>query len=876
MCNLIVQMKGKITAVFVICLAYFSTTAVAQVIDSTEQLDTVNVSVSENTLSYQPSATLVWDIIDTRIALTFNKVAKTASVCEWIMLKPWMYPTDTIELDAKSVLIDSVLLIQKKANMPLSYLHKDNKLKIWLNNVYQNTDTARIYLEYTASPYKNESGGSAAMTDDRGLYFINTDKREPAKPAHIWTQGETEANSHWMITIDKPNTRFTVQLELTVEDSLTTLGNGALIKQTKIPGGLRKDVWRMDKPIQPYAVMFAIGNYKIVKDIWRGKEVSYYVEPPYAPYARDMFRYTTEMMEYFSNRTGVPYPWNKYSQVVVRDYVSGAMENTTASLFGEFINQTSREIEDKNYEDVVSHELFHQWFGDYVTCESWSNTTVNESFANYGEQLWRTYKHGKVSGEELAWNDLQLYIASSSAKDPELVRFFYKNREEMFDAISYNKGGAILRYLNNLIGDQAFDKAMYLYLTQNALKPAEAHHWRLAVEEATGQDWNWFFKQWYYHSGHPILKVHYNHNDSLQQLIVEVTQSQPDSTFLYTLPLSVDVVSGNNVQNTSWIINKKKHTFYFPYSNGLRPTLIPDVNHVLPGEIKENKKPIQWLVQYHHSQSYISRKLAVTAAGKQLSDSASQAIIDAALNDSLYQIRVHSLVQLERTSSDKYKKRWLSSVLAMASGDDSRHVRAAAFDVLAAWKSNTAKATMLRGVDDTSYMVAASALTALEKLDTDTAYHIAHKSIAKNAKGELEKTAWKIIGKEGDDADAEMIEKKIACVWGGAKVTFSYVLNNYIKKVKSDSAFSRVAKEYGNMITREQMRMNRSTIAGTFFQAVAEQTELQKSNDTTVVNVATKRLVMLKEISERIHQQETDRELKDKFAKKIQEYFYRM
>ena len=417
------------------------------------------------------------------------------------------------------------------------------------------------------------------------------------------------------------------------------------------------------------------------------------------------------------------------------------------------------------------------------------------------------------------------------------------------------------------MGDQAFDKAMFLYLSQNALKPAEAHHWRLAVEEATGQDWNWFFNQWYYHAGHPVLKVNYEYNDSAQQLQVDVAQIQSDSNFIYALPLKVNVLSGANVESVDWNIYRKKHTFTYPYVNGIRPVIVPDGEHVLPGEIKENKKPAQWLVQYRSSGNFISRRLAVSGAGKQISDSSSQVLLDAALNDSLYQIRVHALAQLERTSSDKYKKRWLSAVMAMASGDESRNVRAAAFDVLSAWKSSTAKATLLRGVNDSSYMVAASALDALDKLDADTAYSIAHNAISVGTGGEMERISWKIIGKKGADADVKLIVAKIPCVWGGAKVTFSYVLNNYLKKVKDDAVFGLVAEEYGNMIIREQMNMYRSSAASTFYQAVTEQKEQQKNTDTQIAEKASKRIAVLKTISEKIIQMETDNELKEKFKK---------
>lgn len=532
-------------------------------------LDTLTVSVPGGARPYRGAEPRWWNIVHTRIALSFNLPEKTAAVQEWIKLHPYCYDTDSLVLDAKNMRVDSVLLTGQKNNNTLRYTYDNNHLKIYFGCFYHATDTVNLYFRYTAMPYNYLSNGSAAITEDRGLYFINTDFHQPGKPAQIWTQGETESNSNWMITIDKPNTRFTTQVELTVPDSFTTLSNGVLKKQLKKSGNTRTDIWNMDIPVSAYTVMFAIGKYNITKDRWRNKEVRYYVEPAFAPYARKMFNNTVEMMEYFSERTGVPYPWPAYSQVVVRDYITGAMENTSASVFGEFINQNAREIADRNYEDIVAHELFHQWFGDYVTAESWSNLTVNESFANYGEQLWRTYKHGKASGDELAYNDLQSYIRMARVNDPQLVRFYYDSREEMFDHVSYNKGGAILRYLHSLTGDKAFDKAMNLYLVRNAQHTAEAHNWRMAVEEATGLDWNWFFNEWYYRAGHPVIRIVYNYNDSLQVLGVSVHQVDNDNHSLYHMPLKTAVIYGAEKTFEDWHITKRKDTFTYAYKNGV-------------------------------------------------------------------------------------------------------------------------------------------------------------------------------------------------------------------------------------------------------------------------------------------------------------------
>lgn len=840
--------------------------------DSTVNLDTITVSVPAGPAPYQASAPRAWEIINTRIALSFNGMERTADAREWLKLRPYFYATDTLELDAKGMRIDSVQLVGKKGSTPLRYTYADDKLKLTFDRKYAATDTLQLYFRFTAMPYASKTGGSVAITDDRGLYFINTDHRSPNKHAHIWTQGETEANSHWMVTIDKPNSRHTTQIELTVPDSLTTLSNGALVKQVKGANGMRTDVWKMDMPIQVYATMFAISKYSVIKDKWKGKEVNYYVEPEYAAYAKNMFKHTPEMMDFFSTRTGIQYPWNKYSQVVVRDYVSGAMENTTASLFGEFMNLTDREMMDRENEDIVSHELFHQWFGDYVTCESWSNTTVNESFANYGEQLWRTWKHGKVAGDELGWNDLQLYIAATRGNDPQLARFYYDSREEMFDAISYNKGGAILHYLNYLIGDAAFDRAMKLYLTQNALHSAEAHNWRLAVEEATGQDWNWFFNEWYYHAGHPVLKVEHNYSDSAQALIIKVSQTQDDSDFMYRMPLKTSVIYGKDQTVEDWVIYKRTHTFTYPYRNGVRPVVIPDVAHILPGELKENKKPAQWLMQYAAANDYISRRLALGGAGKAMSDSASQAIIDLGLNDSLKQLRRYALGQIERAQSDKYRKRWVGKVMDLAANDADRHVRAAAFDVLAAWKTNAAKNLMLKAVNDSSYMVAGAALEALDKVDKDTAYAIAKKLLATKPGGALDGAIWVIIGKKGADEDIALYQEK-ARTMAGRKASFAMSLATYMKNVSSNEVFVKAANLYADITVWETMKMTRSMVGGAFFQSAGEYKGKLKDEDKEVAAKAVTRIGVMKTAAARIISEERDEEQKKKFEKMQKENF---
>jgi len=826
-------------------------------------LDTLTISAPAGPQVYRGAAPKLWEIVHTRIALSFNFKEKTADAKEWIKLHPYFYPTDTLVLDAKSMHIDSVAIIQKKVVTPLNYTYENDQLKIFFGCIHSSTDTLELYLKYTAFPYDEGKGGSAAIVDDRGLYFINTDYSVPHKPAEIWTQGETESNSHWMITIDKPNTRFTSQVELTVPDSFVTLSNGNMIKQV-IGKGTHTDIWKMDMPIQAYAVMFAIGKYAIIKDRWKNKEVNYYVEPEYAPYAKKMFNNTAEMMGYFSERTGVPYPWSKYSQVVARDYVSGAMENTSASLFGEFMNQNPREMADKNSEDIVSHELFHQWFGDYVTAKSWSNLTINESFANYGEQLWRTHKYGKASGDELAYNDLLGYIGTAAINDPQLVRFHYDSREDMFDQISYNKGGSVLRYLNSLIGDAAFDKAMNLYLTKNALHSAEAHNWRMAVEDATGQDWNWFFDEWYFHPGHPVLKVAYNYNDAAKTLGVSVSQTQNDSPFLYQLPLKTSVIYGNDLEVVDWKLSKRKDTFTYAYRDGKRPVVVPDCLHVLPGEIKDGKKPEQWAAQFAHSNDYISRRLAVVAAGKLLPDSISQAIIDMGLGDVLPSIRKLTLTQLKNASSEKYHKKWTAKVRQLSVSDSNKLVRAEAFGVLGAWKVTAAKEDMFAALYDSSYIVSGTALDAIGKMDKDTAYMLSKKLMTTDPKSTLDYVIWMNIGSKGADEDIALLEAHAPYVQGTKQFSLATAMNNYLKNVKSDASFKRCIDIYTTMIITNNLKNYRSALGGFLFQVATEEKDNIKSDKKSETAAAKNRLEIVKAGLQQVMAAENDAEnLKD-------------
>ncbi|RZK88878.1 MAG: M1 family peptidase, partial [Hymenobacter sp.] len=369
------------------------------------------------------------------------------------------------------------------------YADKMN-LRINLGRLFKPGEQYVVYIDYTAKPDELKVAGSAAITDAKGLYFINPDSATKGKPVQVWTQGETEGSSAWFPTIDRPNQKTTDEIAMTVPAKYTTLSNGQLVSQVAAGPGLRTDTWKMDLPHSPYLFMMAVGDFKIYKDTWRGKEVSYYLEPKYAPYAKQIFGSTPDMLEFFSTRLGVEFPWNKYAQIVCRDYVSGAMENTTATLHGEQVQLDARQLVDREYqgESVIAHELFHQWFGDYVTTESWPNLTVNESMADFSEALYAEHKYGQDAADAHNYRNLQRYLANPTDASKDLVRFHYADKEDMFDLVTYQKGGAIVQQLRTYLGDEVFFKGLQKYLTDNKLGNGEAHQMRLAMEAVSGQD----------------------------------------------------------------------------------------------------------------------------------------------------------------------------------------------------------------------------------------------------------------------------------------------------------------------------------------------------------------------------------------------------
>ena len=724
-------------------IALFASLFLAFTLNAQTKTEKVDSSWKQN---YRAVATKTNNLKHTKLVASFNYEKSQMNGEVWLKLQPHFYPTKTLVLDAKAMDIIEVALMKGTTKTKLSYTYDSLELHIDLDKTYTAKESYTIYIKYIARPNEYKGKGSEAIRDAKGMYFINPLGTDKDKPTQIWTQGETEASSVWIPTIDQTNQKTTQEFYLKVPSKYVSLSNGLLVKQTDLKNGFREDVWKMDLPHSPYLFFIGIGDYAVIRDSYKGKEVSYYIERAYEKVARKIYGNTPQMIAYFENKLGVAYPWSKYAQISGRDYVSGAMENTTATLHSDAVQQDARELIDgNNWESTIAHELFHQWFGDLVTAESWSNLTVNESFADYSQTLWFEHSQGKDAGAFENYTGLRNYLSSPSDAEKNLVRFYYKDKEDVFDLVSYQKGGRILNMLRHLVGDEAFFASLNKYLTDNKFSNGSAIKLKLAFEAVTGKDLNWFFNQWYFGSGHPYVRIQQKYMADQQKVLVTIQQTQTQNK-LFTLPVGIDVyVNGNRNHYEVWSKNKVD-SFYFPAA--VAPDNVNVDNDKVLLWAKDESKPIeQYAYQFKHARNFMDRYEAANEAAANLKNPAAKAIIEAAIKDTFHVIRSVALNSYNPTAIDATME---VKIIELAGKDKVSTVREDAINVLS--KINKPSFTPLyeKWVYDSSYTVAGAALAALEIVDSAKAIDIAKAFSKQTLKKRLNTVVTTILTKYGD------------------------------------------------------------------------------------------------------------------------------
>jgi aminopeptidase N len=716
---------------------------------------------------YRASHTRINDLQHTKLDLRFDWANEKVIGEAWLTLKPFFYPTDSLTLDAKDFDIKSITLGKDKKKLDFEY--DAQKIRIQLDKTYNRDESYMIHIVYEAVP--SASGGSEAITSNQGLFFINADGEIPNKPQQIWTQGETNWNSRWFPTIDHPNERTSQEIILTVEDRFQTLSNGLRISSRKNSDGTRTDHWKMEKEHAPYLFMLAVGEFAVVEDQWRDMPLYYYVEPDYEASAKGIFSNTPEMLEFFSNKLDYPFPWDKYAQIVVRDYVSGAMENTSAVVFGDFVQKTKEELIDNHNEDIVAHEMFHHWFGDLVTCESWANLTMNEGFATYSEYLWFEHQYGADEADYHLLNDWNNYFGEASMNVHPLIHFQYNKNEDMFDRHSYQKGGSILHMLRNYIGDEAFWAGLNHYLKTHEYSAVESHDLRLSFEEVTGQDLNWFFNQWYFEKGHPNLDVQYGYDEEAKEVTVTVKQIQDPKEMLpvFQLPVAIDIYDEKGIptRHEAWI-DAREQEFRFP--SAAKPALVNfDGDRVLLAEREENKTEEEFLFQFQYAKKFMDRYEALLSIAQSESPLVEQ-VLSIALDDPHWVIRAiavdyQNMETADATLNDRLK--------AIAVDDPHSQVRALAleklFEAAPPEMAQTAEAILKR---DSATYVLGMALQILAEADPQKALPFAEK-MQENAGNNLKPVVGSVYAANADQKYLPFFKDNIAQLDGPNAIAFA-------------------------------------------------------------------------------------------------------
>lgn len=649
----------------------------------------------------------VYDVLHYVINVSIDDLQKEVTGTVTATLVPYQPGCRVIEFDAEQMTIRRVILRGKS----LSYEIRPKTLVVTLDRPYSFRDTLVLAIDYSCKPTK-------------GLYFVQPDSAYPDKPWQVWSQGEDMDNHFWFPCYDFPNDRATSELIATVKSKYTVLSNGALVstredKQT----GMKTFHWKERHPHVSYLVMVAVGEYAILRDTAGTLPLEYYVYPHHTADARICFSKTPEMIKFFNEKIGFPYPWEKYAQVLIKDFVVGGMENTSAtSLADESTVYDARARLDDSPTSLIAHELAHQWWGDVVTCRDWRHLWLNESFASYFDPLYHEYLLGRNDFDLSMYNNQQAGINT----DRDLGRKPIVSVGS-YGANVYSRGASVLHILRFLLGEQLFWKAINHYITKHQFQTVETNDFKVSIEEATGRNLYWFFDQWVYKAGHPVFDLSYTWNDTSHSVNLHVTQSQTiDSlTGVFRTPVDIEITTPQGPVTHSVFLDSRDTTIILPAP--ARPTLVIfDKGNWLLKELRFSKSDPEWMLQAEHASNPVDRLRAIQdLLARQDSVASTSLFARIAMADPFWAVRREAVNALGKlTTKDPSARDTIRQALLVASRDSRSSVRASAISHLAKFKERDVVSAIRNSLSDSSYNVVASALRSLARSDSANALSV--------------------------------------------------------------------------------------------------------------------------------------------------------
>jgi aminopeptidase N len=595
----------------------------------------------------------------------------------------------------------------------------------------------------------------------KGMYFILPDKDYPNRPSQIWTQGESQDTHYYLPTYDYPNDRLTTETILTVPASWITVSNGKLMSVTDAGKGLKTWYWKESVPSSTYLITVVAGEFDEVKESWHGIPVTYYAPKGRGDRLPINYGRTPAMMELFSKKFGVDYPWEKYAQIMVDDFVAGGMENSSATT------NTSNSLTHPKLapeyltgeDDLISHELGHQWFGDLVTCKDWGDIWLNEGFATFLEAVWNEAHFGKDQADYERWTSMREWFASSNLWNKPMVRHDFDDSSE-FDDNAYGKGGLVLYMLRHQLGEEAFYRGIKHYLEVNRGKNVVTADLAKAIEEATHTSVDQFFSQWLYGAGAPKFDVSYTYDTEKHQVMLTVKQTQKidGRVGLFRVPVEVEIATASGPKLYNVTVWKDKYTFPLPADSAPLMVLFDKGGQVLKS-VEFHKEKKEWLYQLKNAADLADRADAVVALGKMKNDEEVVAALGEALrNDKAWGVRAtaaDTLGQLGSASASKL-------LLAALDSNDKPWVRSRVVAALGNFKEDAAVAAKLDAIakQDDSYRARAAALQALGRLKGPNAFATLEAAVAGDSPdGFLRNAALRALGSLGDDKAVPLLQQ---------------------------------------------------------------------------------------------------------------------
>jgi aminopeptidase N len=569
-------------------------------------------------------------------------------------LRPVANPIRYLELDAAELVISSVRVNERRVEFETSR----TTVRIDLGSELPPDSAFEVAVDYSATPR-------------RGLYFRGPTKGHPDTIVHAFTQGQPEDTKYWMPCYDYPNMRATFEVFVTAPGRMAVISNGELVSTRDADGG--KKTWHFSEevPHSCYLDSLVVGEYEKISEARDRVAVEYYVPSAKKNLVARSFQKTPKMMSFFGKFTGEEYPYPKYAQVVVSDFMFGGMENITATTLTDRTLHDERAHLDFQSENLVSHELAHQWFGDLLTCKDWSHAWLNEGFATYFNALFNEAEEGANYFQYTMytnWEKLQDEV--SERYERRIVENRYWHASELFDTHTYEKGSWVLHGIRGILGDKLFQRAIQHYVAKNRAASVETGDFRKALETISGMNFERFFEQWLYSPGFPEYAVNYSFDDSTMMAKVEIEQTNAGEGNVPLFSNPIDIVftfPDGSTKVSKAAMSEKKSSFVFSLSS--KPVNVGfDPGNFLLKSLKFQKPKEMSLYQLKNDPNAAERVRAAKELSNFRTDDVVEALAKVVDSEEFWWVRLEAARNLGRIATETA----LDALLQRVSNKDHR------------------------------------------------------------------------------------------------------------------------------------------------------------------------------------------------------------